>query len=324
MLVLEGLGALDRADLVGRHGADSPEARSATLVGVFDGVHLGHQRLLHELLEMASRLDATPTVVTFANHPDELLRGKRADWITSLPHRLRLLRRCGARRVVLLAFDDELRAMTAAEFTDRVLVRGLHSRGLLLGHDGAIGRDREGSYDRLRELGDQHGFEVRKAEALLLDGQPISSTAIREAIRAGRLEAAQRLLGRWPAAFGEVVEGDRRGRTLGFPTANVVAQSLVLPPPGVYAVQAVHDGDEYPGVANLGARPTFDDTTKADPTSPPRLEVHLLDFDEDLYGTTLEVQFVARIRDERKFADLAALERQIATDAAAARGILGC
>jgi riboflavin kinase/FMN adenylyltransferase len=322
MLVLDGLRAIEHADLAGRHGEDSPASRSATLVGVFDGVHLGHQRLLHELLEMAARLDATPTVVTFGNHPDELLHGRRPDWITSLPHRLRLLRRSGARRVALLHFDDELRSMTAGEFTERILVRALRTRGLLLGHDGAIGKNREGTYERMRQLGDEHGFEVEQAEALLLDGRPVSSTAIRDAIRSGDLKAAQRLLGRWPAAFGEVVHGDRRGRTLGFPTANVVAQSLVLPPAGVYAVQVVRDSSEWSGVANLGARPTFDAPGSA-PDDPPRLEVHLFDFHGDLYGTTLEVQFVARLRNERKFADLDELRTQITEDAARARALLG-
>ena len=306
MLVLEGLDEIRRADLDARHGPDSPESRSATLVGVFDGVHLGHQRLLQQLLEMAAELQSTPTIVTFANHPDELLRGLRPDWIVSLPHRLRLLRRAGIRRVALLYFDDALRGMNAETFTRDVLV-SLGTRGLLLGHDGAIGKDREGTFPRMTELGAHFGFDVRQGEALEIEGRPVSSTSIRAAIRDGRLQDAQRLLGRWPAAFGEVVEGDKRGRRLGFPTANVVAQSLVLPPPGVHAVEVLHDGTPYPGVANLGARPTFDDSAPA-ADEPPRLEVHLFEFEDNLYGATLEVQFVARIRAERKFSGLEELK----------------
>ena len=323
MLIIEGLAELDRTDLVARHGEQTPESRSATLVGVFDGVHLGHQRLLHELLELAARHDATPTVVTFGNHPDEVLRGTPPDWIVSLPHRLRLLRRFGVRRVVLLQFDDELREMSAGEFAERILRRGLRTAALLLGHDGAIGKNREGTFERMRTLGNQQGFSVELGEALEIGGQRVSSTAIRSAVRDGRLEAAQRLLGRWPAAFGEVVRGDMRGRELGFPTANVLAQSLVLPPSGVYAVEVVRDGAALPGVANLGPRPTFDTAPTDVAKTPPRLEVHLLDFEGDLYGATLEVHFVARLRDERKFDSLEALRAQIGTDAADARRVLG-
>ena len=327
MNVVHGLAELDALAL-GERDPERPslDARSATLVGVFDGVHLGHQRLLHELTELASATRALPTLVTFRNHPDEVLRGRRVDWIVSLPHRLRLLRRAGIERVVLLEFDAALRSMTAAEFTARILVRGLATKALLLGYDSAIGKNREGTPERLAELGAGSGFEVHQGTRFEVDGQPVSSTAIRAAITSGDLDAAHRMLGRWPAAFGEVRHGDSRGRGLGFATANLEPQSLVLPPAGVYAVQAIHDGRVLHGVANLGARPTF----AADAAAPkdrapevPRLEVHLFDFDADLYGATLEVAFVARLRDERRFESVEALTAQITQDALAARRILG-
>ncbi|MGA0867740.1 MAG: riboflavin biosynthesis protein RibF [Planctomycetota bacterium] len=320
MRVLEGLHSLDGLDLTAGHGPDSIESRSAVLVGVFDGVHLGHQRLLHELSELASETGALPTVVTFRNHPDEVLRGQPVDWIASLTHRLRLLRRAGVRRVLLLSFDDALRAMTARDFVERILVRGLRSRGLLLGYDSAIGRNREGTPERLSELGQEFGFVVRQGSRFAVDGQPVSSTAIRQAIRAGDLALSHRMLGRWPQAFGEVIHGDARGRTLGFPTANLVPQSLVLPPPGVYAVEVLVEGETLPGVANLGSRPTFDDEAHG---TAPRLEVHVLDFTGDLYGHTLEVSFVAHLRPERRFEDAKALEAQIRIDVDAARQALG-
>ncbi|MBK8978879.1 MAG: riboflavin biosynthesis protein RibF [Planctomycetes bacterium] len=318
MKVVEGLEHLDRLDLLGRHGPAAIEARSAVIVGVFDGVHLGHQRLLHELLEMASALRALPTVVTFRNHPDEVLRGRRVDWIASLPLRLRLLRRAGVGRAVLLDFDDRLRTLSARAFSERILLHGLRCTGLLLGYDSAIGRDREGTPQRMAELGRELGFEVRQGSRFEVDGRPVSSTAIRDAIRRGDLDAAHRMLGRWPAAFGSVVHGDERGRTLGFPTANVVPQSLVLPPEGVYAVTVILAGTPLPGVANLGRRPTF----ASDPDTAPLLEVHLLDFTGDLYSQELEVAFVARLRPEQRFADPAALRAQIALDIAAARRAL--
>ncbi len=321
MKVLKGRDSLRALDLVDTHGADAIESRSATLVGVFDGVHLGHQRLLHELVELGSTHRSLPTLVTFRNHPDEVLRGEPIDWIVSLPHRLRLLRRAGIGRVVLLDFDDALRSLSATAFTREVLVAGLRTNALLLGYDSAIGRNREGTPERMAELGRAHGFDVVLGTRFEVDGTPVSSTAIRQAIAAGELDSARRMLGRWPAAFGEVVHGDGRGRTLGFPTANVVPQSLVLPPPGVYAVEVIRDGEPFGGVANLGRRPTFD-TTLPGGATPPRLEVHLFDVDQDLYGATLEVLFVARLRDERRFDDVAELEAQIARDAVAARAVL--
>jgi riboflavin kinase/FMN adenylyltransferase len=316
MRLLEGFDALDQADLA-RHG-DTTEGRSAVAVGVFDGVHLGHLRLLQELLELASETHALPTVVTFRDHPDAVIRGSAPEPIVSLPHRLRLLRRAGVRRVLLLDFDERVRALSAVEFTDRVLVRGLQTKGLLLGFDSAIGRDREGTPQLLRSLGERHGFVVREAQPFFVDGQRVSSTAIRAAIGAGDLALSQRLLGRWPSTFGTVEHGAGRGKGLGFATANLAPQSCVLPPRGVYAVEVIHDGETFAGVANLGARPTFAD---ASPAPASTLEVHLLDWSGDLYGSTLEVCFVRRLRDERKFQDGDALSRQIRADIAHAREV---
>ncbi len=313
MRIVEGLSALDELDLLGQHG-DAIESRSAVLVGVFDGVHLGHQRLLHELLELASATSAVPTVVTFRNHPAELLHGRDIEWIVGLPHRLRLLRRAGVQRTLLLDFDDELRAMTASAFTERILVRGLRARGLLLGYDAAIGLDREGTPERMRELGDEHGIDVREGSVFEVDGKPVSSTAIRAAIRDGDLDLANRMLGRWPSILGEVVHGEGRGRTIGYPTANVSLTGTLPPPDGVYAVEVIHDGQVFAGVANLGGKPTFGSEART-------LETHLFDFDGDLYGAQLEVAFVARIRGQQKFANSDELRAQIEADSEAAREI---
>ncbi len=317
MRQIHGLDALAATDLQALYG-NAIESRSAVLVGVFDGVHLGHQRLLHELLELASEHHCLPTVVTFANHPDLLLNASHPDSLTSFPHRLRLLRRAGVRRVLSLDFDTNLRDLDAAEFTERVLVRGLQTRALLLGHDSALGRDRGGTPERMRQLGAEHGFVVRRGSAFEVDGEPVSSTAIRRALAAGDLAQCERLLGRWPTALGTVVAGDQRGRRLGYPTANLQPEHLALPPAGVYAVEIIHAGETYDGVANLGPRPSYD--TDA---GPPRLEVHLLDFDGDLYGTTLEVGFVAHLREPRRFDCEADLRVQIGQDLLAAKSALG-
>jgi riboflavin kinase/FMN adenylyltransferase len=318
MRIIEGLDGLAALDLEKLHGR-ARESRSAVMVGVFDGVHLGHQRMVHELLEMASNLDAVPSVITFADHPDRLLRGEAPPLIVSVPHRLRLLRRAGVQRAVLLQFDERVREMPPERFAADVLGRGLGTRGLLLGFDSALGKDRAGTPARFRELGDELGFTVRVSEPFLVDGAPVSSTAIRDAITRGDLQKCNRLLGRHASAFGTVIAGDGRGRKLGFPTANLVPQSTVLPPPGVYAVLVIHDGETYPGIANLGRRPTV---ARADATAPLLLEAHLFDHDEDLYGKAIEVCFVAFLREERQFAGLDELRAQIAADKAQACAVL--
>lgn len=317
MRLIEGLDALFALDLRALYG-DSPPSRSVVAVGVFDGVHLGHQRLLHDLLELSSALPGMPTVVTFANHPDQVLHGSAPPPLVSVPHRLRLLRRAGVSRLVLLQFDDRLRQMGAREFAERVLVGALRTRGLLLGYDSALGRDREGTPTRFAELGRELGFEVRTGAPFLVDGQPVSSTAIRAAIQGGDLVLAHRYLGRFPGAVGTVVRGSARGRALGFPTANLAPQPGVLPPHGVYACEAIVDGAVFAAVANLGHRPTFAERggTAA------QLEAHLLDFTGDLYGRELEVTFRALLRPERRFADPAELRAQIARDVTAARAVL--
>ena len=317
MRMIEGLDALLGLDLVGVYGDTAP-SHSVVAVGVFDGVHLGHQRLLHDLLELSAQLQGMPTVVTFANHPDQVLHGNAPPPLVSVPLRLRLLRRAGIARVVLLQFEPRLQNLTAREFAEQLLVGKLRTRGLLLGYDSALGKDREGTPERFRELGAELGFAVRTGAPFLVDGQPVSSTAIRAAIARGDLTTAQRFLGRYPGAVGTVVHGDARGRQLGFPTANLSPEPGALPPNGVYAVEAILDGRVHPAVANLGLRPTF----AGSQTTSARLEVHLLDWSGDLYGRELEVVFRQHLRPERKFAGLDELKTQIARDVAAARAAL--
>jgi riboflavin kinase/FMN adenylyltransferase len=295
----------------------APDPRGAVVsIGMFDGVHLGHQAILAANVARARALGAVATVVTFRRHPKQLLLGRAPRTLTTLEHRLELFARAGIAHAVVLPFDRELRALSGAEFAREVAQRGLGVRCFVLGFDSKFGRDRSGTPESLRAL----GFEVEIAPKVVVQGRPVSSTAIREAVELGDLAAAAGMLGRPVSVFGRVVHGKNLGHRLGFPTANLHLHQGLHPPPGVYAcrVQPKIAGDErrtYLGVANIGFRPTVE----TNPGRRPEVEVHLLDFEGDLYGQRIELEFVARLRGEQRFAGLNELAAQIARDVAAAR-----
>ena len=294
-----------------------PSPRGAVVsIGVFDGIHLGHQAILAANRAAADELDAEATVLTFRRHPKRVLLGRAPKTLTSLDHRIELFRRARMDHVVALRFTPELRALDADTFVQRIAVEGLAVRRFVLGFDSKFGRDREGTPERLRSL----GFEVTVVPEVLVGGRPVSSTAIREAVDLGDLDLAARMLGRRVSVLGLVVRGNQLGRTIGFPTANLDLHHELHPPPGVYAVLVRRQSEtgSRPGVCNIGFRPTVGGAADA-----PLVEVHLLDFADDLYGERLELAFVARLRHERKFPDLAALQAQIARDAQEARILLG-
>lgn len=296
---------------------------SVVSVGVFDGVHLGHQEILRRNLAAARELGARPTVVTFRQHPKSVLLGRAPRTLTSLEHRLELFRRAGIEHTVALTFDDALRSIPAAEFAHEFLVAKLHAKRLVLGFDSKFGRGREGTPEFLGRL----GFAVDVVGQVVVAGRPVSSTAIREAVELGDLDGATAMLGRPVAVYGEVVPGDRVGRRIGFPTANLDLHHELHPPTGVYAVRArvvrygrdTRVGPPWLGVANIGFRPTLEGVRP----ETPRIEVHLLDFAGDLYGQHVELEFAARLRPERRFDGLPALREQIALDIVEARRILG-
>ncbi len=305
-------------------------ARPAVTVGVFDGVHLGHQALVAELVRWARAAGAPAVVVVVDPHPRAVLLGEGPPRLTSVAQRRRLLEGLGVDAVAVLRFDAAVAAWSPDDYARRVLRDALGAAHVLVGANHRFGRDRQGDLVRLAALGAELGFEPRSLALASPPGTPApaSSTAIRAAVAAGDLAVAAGLLGRAHALEGAVEAGDRRGRTLGFPTANVGGlDGACLPPRGVYAVRArVHGpegaGPALPAVANLGRRPTFD---AAGGAGPPRdlLEVHLLEGGRDLYGATLEVQLVARLREERRFTGPDALRAQIAQDCAAAAAALG-
>lgn len=298
------------------HSLPAPSGGGAVVsIGMFDGVHLGHQAILAANLARATKLGARATVVTFAGHPKKLLLGREPRTLTSLAHRMELFRRAGIEHTLALRFDEPLRLLSAEDFLASILVDKLGARAFVLGFDSKFGRDKRGGPELLRAL----GHEVLVVEQVLVGGRAVSSTAIREAVELGDLESAQRMLGRPVAVLGSVIAGSRLGRELGFPTANLDLHHELHPPAGVYAGRARILGSpgEFQAVANLGVRPTLQ--ASADRL---QIEVHLLDFHGDLYGRQLELQFTARLRDELRFDSREALVRQIAIDIQRARELL--
>jgi riboflavin kinase/FMN adenylyltransferase len=294
-----------------------PERRSsAVALGVFDGVHLGHRAILGAAVAHA-RAEAAPAVAcTFEPHPLEVLQPDRAPQpITTLEERLELIAECGIDAAVVLDFTPTLAVMEPEAFVKDVLVDRLVARHVVVGFDHRFGRGARGDADLLRELGRSLGFAVDVIAPLSVDGAPVSSTAIRAALGRGDLDAAARMLGRPYTLPGKVVPGAGRGRTLGFPTANVAPDRPVLVAPGVYACRAEFAGRSERAVVNVGVRPTFGEGTLA-------VEAHLLDFAGDLYGQTFRLVFVARVREERRFPGVEALRAQIAQDVQTARSRL--
>ncbi len=290
----------------------SPDGCVAT-IGNFDGMHRGHQAVIRQVVDEARSRGRPAVLVTFEPLPHEYFGGRgRVPRLSRLRDKLAVLRGLGLDRVVCLHFDARLAAMPADGFIRRVLVEGLGLRHLVIGDDFRFGRDRAGDFALLERAGRAHGFSVERTRTYRLDGERVSSTRVRRALEAGELALAEHLLGRPFRVSGRVFHGDRRGRELGFPTANLALPGG-SPLRGVFAVRVSGAGlAERPAVANVGRRPTVGGERL-------QLEVHLLDFQGALYGRLLEVAFCRRLRDERRFDGLAALRDQIHDDVAAAR-----
>lgn len=304
-----------------RRLADWPAAADAgtvATIGNFDGVHVGHRVMLEAVRERADTLGVATTVVSFEPLPHEFFAPERAPGrLQGLRERIASLDALGIERLLLLPFDAERAAQSAEDFVHEVLLGTLGARHVVIGDDFRFGRRRGGDLALLERIGREHGFTVAACGTVELDGERVSSSRIRAHLAAGELDAAARLLGRPYRISGRVVHGEKVGRTLGFPTANVALGAHRPPPRGVFAVHAtdLDDGRRWPAVANLGERPTVGGRKLL-------LEVHALDASPDLYGHHLAVDFVERIRPERRFDSLDALKAQIARDADAARRVL--
>ena len=278
-------------------------------IGVFDGVHLGHQQIIRQTIADARQHDAIALVLTFDQHPNAIVAPERLPpLIYPLQKKLRAIESLGTDALFIIRFDKTFSQQTGEAFI-RSLVRDLGKiQSICVGADFVFGLKRSGDVALLKKLGGELDFTVHGLAAVALDNQTVSSTRIREAIRAGDFDAAGQMLGRPYALCGKVIEGDKLGRQLGFPTANLDATSLVLPPGGVYEARTRVNGRDYRAALNIGVRPTVTAGLQL------RVEAHLLDFDGDLYGTELELEIGKKLRAEQKFASQDALREQIARD----------
>ncbi len=293
----------------------TPDRDSVLTVGVFDGVHLGHRHLLGQLIDWAGA-GCVPAVITFSNRPITVFRpGTFPSYITTPEHKLDLLRGAGIELVVPLEFTEELSRVSARRFAE-LLSNTMRMKGLVLGPDSALGQGREGDLQYMQAEGERLGFWVRSVSPLEVNGQPVKSRVIREALVAGEVESGSRLLGRNHTLNGTVVVGDQRGRTLGFPTANIdVYPGLLWPGDGIYATWAHIGGKRHLSATSIGVRPTFGLTQRL-------VEVYIMDFSGDLYGQHMNVEFVQKVRNQETFADIDALISRIEQDVVESREVL--
>ncbi|MAG59087.1 MAG: riboflavin biosynthesis protein RibF [Planctomycetes bacterium] len=294
--------------------------RPVVTLGVFDGVHVGHRLVIDHVVSLARERAGDAVVVTFGRHPRAVIENRAPKLITSLDHRLRIFESLGVTATLVLEFDEALRAMPARTFAQSVFHDTLGAEVVILGYNNRFGEGGEGDIDVLTEVGKAAGFEARQVDEIRLGAQPMSSTEIRRAILGGDLDRAALMLGRPVSVLGTVEEGDGIGRTLGFPTANLDLHHEVRPPPGVYGCEALFGGGGRFGLVNIGVRPTVTSGPASDGSdweardATERVEVHLLDFTGDLYGQQVEVFFLTRLRDERRFDGLDDLRDQIQRD----------
>ena len=286
---------------------------AAVALGMFDGVHLGHRALMARLIDEAREKDAMPTVFTFSNHPLKVLGGD-VSMLCGVGERNRLLRSLGAKQVKSIPFTRELAALSAEQFFD-LLTDEWDVRLLVVGSNYTCGARGAGTPDTLREIGMRRGFTVSVVEPVLFEGEPVSSTRIREAIERGDVALAQKLLMRRYTLSGKVVQNKRFGRRIGFPTANIdLKPGRVIPADGVYATYAFLNGESYRAATNIGTNPTVNGKKRT-------IESHLIDFDADIYGETLTVEFRKQLRGEATFSTIEELKKQIRADVADAAAL---
>ena len=301
-----------------------PTVSVAVAVGVFDGVHLGHREVLSQVRQAAERLGVASAVVTFDTHPAYVVRPENAPkLLTTLEQKLELLNVEGLDYVYVIEFDESRAGTRPEEFVEQVFLDALHARAVVVGEDFHFGKGRSGNVAELQRLGDEWGFEVLPMQLIRHRSdarEPVSSTAIRRALAGGDVARAAAMLGRYYEVRGTVVEGDRRGCTIGFPTANVpVPKKMAWPADAVYAGWCtLPDGSRRGSAINIGRRPTFYEHAQQS-----LLEAHVIDFDGDLYGCEVQVEFVDFLRSERKFEGIQQLSEQLAIDVADARRRLG-
>jgi riboflavin kinase/FMN adenylyltransferase len=296
------------------------DPNSVVTVGTFDGVHLAHTRILTELVRRAQERKGRSIVVTFHPHPRTLV-GKNAGTVrllTTLEERIVLLQEFGIDLLLIVPFTYEFSRLTPKQFYKEYVVGAIGVAEVIEGYDHSFGRDREAGIVELQTMGREFGFEVRVIDPVTIDGEIVGSSKIRKHVETGNIRAANLLLGRIYSAEGLIIEGEGRGRTIGYPTANVniIGDRKLVPARGVYAASLVLDGDEYPGMLNIGMRPTFTELTEL------CIEIHLFNFNRDIYKRRVQIRFYDRIRDEQRFAGPEALAQQLQRDAERCNAIL--
>lgn len=279
-------------------------------IGVFDGVHLGHKELIRQLLEEAQRVQGEAVLVTFHPHPRTVLQSSEPVKVLNTENeKLALIEATGVQHLIVVPFSKAFASLSPEEYVTDFLVKRFHPHTIIIGYDHRFGKDRKGDYMLLHQLGEQHNFVVKEIPEHVLRNITISSTRIRKALMEGDVTTANHFLGYPYPLSGTVVHGNKRGRTIGFPTANIQPEAAekLTPAVGVYAVDVLVDGEQFRGMMNIGYRPTVDGSSLT-------VEVHILDFDRDIYDRSITVKMLSRLRDEKKFAGLDELKQQLGLD----------
>lgn len=292
-----------------------PPQKIAISIGMFDGFHLGHQLIIKHLKALAKEQNALSCVITYKNHPASVVKDYTIHQICSAEHKISLFKESGIDLLVFLEFNKELASISAKDFLDNIFHQS-QIAGIVLGHDAAFGKNRSGTKDFVIEYGKQKNIEVKYLEPLMLNNARVSSTDIRQAILKGELFYINQLLGRPYSIYGKVIKGLGKGKVIGFATANIDLTHLVLPPFGVYAIRACVNNKYFKGIANIGIAPTIRNSKE------PFLEVHLFNYEEDLYNSYMNVEFVSQLRNEIKFNSIEELTKQIDLDVKEAKVIL--
>jgi riboflavin kinase / FMN adenylyltransferase len=299
------------------HGTDNADIQRPTVLtlGVFDGLHLGHQLIMRTVVERAAAVGAVPTVITFDPHPRAVLHPESSPpLLQTLDQKVEALGVLGIEQTIVIRFTRQFSLRSAEDFLREVVRERLHAREVYLGRGFAFGHNREGNIQLLQRVGSELGFVAGEVPEVRLRGRRVSSSAIRNLLATGKVNLARRMLGRPYGVEGLVVRGNERGHTLGFPTANLHPENRVIPKNGVYVTGTLIDGQWRRSVTNVGTRPTFESEVE------PSVETFVIDWEGDLYGDVIRVRFLHRLRDERKFDSLALLRAQITKDVCRARG----
>jgi riboflavin kinase / FMN adenylyltransferase len=298
------------------HGTDNADIARPTVLtlGVFDGLHLGHQLIMKTVVERAKEADAVPTVITFEPHPRAVLHPESAPpLLQTFDQKIEALGVLGIEQTIVIRFDKAFSSMRAEDFLREVVTDRLHAKAVYLGRGFAFGHEREGDITLLRKVSERLGFFADEVPEVRLRGRRIGSTRIRELLQQGNVNLARRMLGRPYGVEGQVIRGASRGATLGFPTANLRPQNRVIPRGGVYVTATLIEGFWRRSVTNIGTRPTFADASE------PSVETFVMDWSGDLYGDVLRVRFLHRLRDEKKFGSIEELKAQIDRDVSSAQ-----